>query len=170
MNNSLRLAVGFAIASLLPSCSTPSEPEAAPATPAVEEVAVERENETVKRPKKLQVWKPTKEETSELAQLMRDLHANGMERRAALAKGEMDTHYLDNVVTMLTATPTEAHMKGEGFTPHAQGFIAHYHEITQATTVEDQKQAHNAMVDACISCHSQFCQGPIPKIEKLYLK
>ena len=70
---------------------------------------------------------------------------------------------------MITAQPTEPHMVGPAFEPHAQGFIYSYSEIASATSVPAQIEAHNNLVKSCVACHMNFCQGPISRIEKLYI-
>jgi len=106
-------------------------------------------------PKK--TWTPELDQPSELAQIMRDMH-------------QLDPALSETLFSMITAHPTKPHMKGEGFEPYAKSFIGIYNQIHSAEEVGVQIQAHNNMVDACIACHTQFCDGPISRIEKLYVR
>ena len=114
-------------------------------------------------------WSPKMDEPSELAQIMRDLHEEGLQRKASLEKGELFSGSVDNLLKMIAATPTEPHMKGPAFEPHALAFNASYAAIQSASTVNQQIDAHNNLVKSCVACHTNFCQGPISRIELLYI-
>jgi len=120
--------------------------------------------------KKKQGWKPELDQPSELALIMRDMNTEALKRKAKLEHGELDHTLSETLFDMLTAHPTKPHMKGEGFEPYAKSFIGIYNQIQSAEDVSTQIKAHNNMVNACIACHTQFCDGPISRIEKLYIK
>jgi len=117
-----------------------------------------------------QTWTPELDQPSELAQIMRDMHAEATNRKHSLEQGQLDPTLSETLFSMITAHPTKPHMKGEGFEPYAKSFIGIYNQIHGAEEIGVQIQAHNNMVDACIACHTQFCDGPISRIEKLYVK
>jgi hypothetical protein len=117
-----------------------------------------------------QTWTPELDQPSELAQIMRDMHAEATNRKHSLEQGQLDPTLSETLFSMITANPTKPHMKGEGFEPYAKSFIGIYNQIHGAEEIGVQIQAHNNMVDACIACHTQFCDGPISRIEKLYVK
>lgn len=117
-----------------------------------------------------QTWTPELDQPSELAQIMRDMHEEATNRKNSLEKGQLDPTISETLFSMITAQPTKPHMKGEGFEPYAKSFIGIYNNIHGAEEVGVQIQAHNNMVDACIACHTQFCDGPISRIEKLYVR
>jgi hypothetical protein len=119
-------------------------------------------------PKK--TWTPELDQPSELAQIMRDMHDEATNRKHSLEQGQLDPTLSETLFSMITAHPTKPHMKGEGFEPYAKSFIGIYNQIHGAEEVGVQIQAHNNMVDACIACHTQFCDGPISRIEKLYVR
>ena len=119
-------------------------------------------------PKK--TWTPELDQPSELAQIMRDMHEEATNRKNSLEQGQLDPTLSETLFSMITAHPTKPHMKGEGFEPFAKSFIGIYNQIHGAEEIGVQIQAHNNMVDACIACHTQFCDGPISRIEKLYVK
>ena len=117
-----------------------------------------------------QNWTPKLDQPSELAQIMRDMQEEATNRKNSLEQGQLDPTLSETLFSMITAQPTKPHMKGEGFEPYAKSFIGIYNQIQGAEEVGVQIQAHNNMVDACIACHTQFCDGPISRIEKLYVR
>lgn len=143
------ILITLAAVALLYSCNTPEKP-----TPS-------------EQPTK--AWTPAMDEPSELALIMRAIHDEARERKGHLEAGELDHHKTDTLFNMVTATPTKEHMKGAGFEGFANAFIQNYAPIDAATTVEAQIEAHNNLITSCIACHHQFCDGPISRIEKLYI-
>jgi len=103
-----------------------------------------------------QTWTPELDQPSELAQIMRDMHAEATNRKHSLEQGQLDPTLSETLFSMITAHPTKPHMKGEGFEPYAKSFIGIYNQIHGAEEIGVQIQAHNNMVDACIACHTQF--------------
>ncbi|MEY2962980.1 MAG: hypothetical protein RL754_241 [Bacteroidota bacterium] len=132
-------------------------------------VACNTVKEEPNQPKK-KAWTPEIDQPSELAQIMRSIHDEAKLRKSVLEQGQLDTNITDNLFRMITAKPTKPHMKGEGFEPYAKAFIGSYNTIASATEVGVQIEAHNNMVTSCIACHKQFCDGPISRIEKLYIQ
>lgn len=111
------------------------------------------------------------DQPSELAAIMRTLHDEAKERKSILASGEMSESFENELIfKIITASPTEPHMVGPAFEPHAQAFIKSYGQLNVATIVSEQIDAHNNLVKSCVACHTNFCQGPIPRIEKLYVQ
>lgn len=110
------------------------------------------------------------DQPSELASIMRVLHDEATERKGTLEAGEMAVANSQLIFKMITAKPTEPHMVGPAFEPHAQAFIASYGQLNTAEGVQGQIEAHNNLVKSCVACHMNFCQGPIPRIEKLYVQ
>lgn len=115
-------------------------------------------------------WKPEMDKPSELAQIMRNIHDEAKSRKASLEAGELGAVNSDLAFGMITATPTEPHMVGPAFEPHAKAFMKSYAAIASTQSVEEQINAHDNLVKSCVACHMNFCQGPIPRIEKLYIQ
>ena len=42
--------------------------------------------------------------------------------------------------------------------------------LDTAQSIHGQRAAYQSLQQSCLSCHSQYCQGPIPMIEGLNLK
>lgn len=130
-------------------------------------LACSQTEQPVKTTKK---WQPEMDQPSELASIMRAIHEEGVARKVALERGELGSADSKLIFDMITAEPTEPHMVGPAFEPHANAFIKSYGEIARATDVETQITAHNNLVKSCVACHMNFCQGPIPRIEQLYIR
>lgn len=114
-------------------------------------------------------WKPEMDQPSELASIMRSLNDEALIRKKSLENGELSQANSKLIFKMITAEPTEPHMVGPAFAPHTEAFIASYGQLNTATDVAAQIDAHNNLVKSCVACHMNFCQGPIPRIEKLYV-
>ncbi len=109
-------------------------------------------------------------EVSELAQLMKSIHTDAKQWRKSLSKGEMVEADGDIFRLLTESTPTNANVKGPVF----EGFSAHYQEqlnnFLETNSVDLAIAQYNNLVAACVQCHQSYCTGPIPTIEKLYIK
>lgn len=114
-------------------------------------------------------WEPIMDQPSELASIMRSLNQEALLRKQNLENGELSEANSKLIFKMITAEPTEPHMVGPAFAPHTEAFIASYGQLSTAKDVDAQIDAHNNLVKSCVACHMNFCQGPIPRIEKLYV-
>ena len=114
-------------------------------------------------------WEPIMDQPSELASIMRSLDQEAMLRKQKLENGELSEANSKLIFKMIIAEPTEPHMVGPAFAPHTEAFIASYRQLSNAKDIDTQIDAHNNLVKSCIACHMNFCQGPIPRIEKLYV-
>ena len=114
-------------------------------------------------------WEPIIDQPSELASIMRSLNQEAKLRKQNLEKGELSEVNSKLIFKMITAKPTEPHMVGAAFAPNTEAFIASYRQLSNAKDIDAQIDAHNNLVKSCITCHMNFCQGPIPLIEKLYV-
>lgn len=107
-------------------------------------------------------------EWSELALLMRDIHEDAKGWRAAIDDGELIQDSMAIYDVMVNSTPTDSLVSGPVF----EGFSRHYQTALDsfllAGNIELAKVKYNNLVTACISCHQEFCPGPIKTIEKLY--
>lgn len=121
------------------------------------------------KPDKKAGWTPNMDQHSELALIMRELYDEAILRKSILERGELAKANSQLIFQMITAKPTEPHMVGPAFEPHARAFIASYGELNAARSTTEQIEAHNNLVKSCVACHMSFCQGPIPRIEKLYV-
>ncbi len=110
-------------------------------------------------------------ERSELATLMVDMWDENKKVKEDLVNG------LDSVVLsgqhekMFTAKPTDSSDLTPVFYNLAKGYNTLADSFSNAGSEREIKiKRYNAVIDGCVSCHENFCSGPIPKIKQLYLR
>lgn len=107
-------------------------------------------------------------EWSELALLMRDIHEDAKDWRASIGAGDLIQDSLAIYDIMVNSTPTDGLVAGPVF----EGFSQHYQtsldSFLLAGNIELAKVKYNNLVTSCISCHQEYCPGPIKTIKKLY--
>ncbi|MBE2247870.1 MAG: hypothetical protein IAE67_11495 [Candidatus Competibacteraceae bacterium] len=105
---------------------------------------------------------------SELAIVMRAMHDHGKQLRAELEAGKTISPYPQLIQTINEATPTDGMIDDHRV---FEGFSAHYLSKLDSIYLQgvNQKLQFNNMVSSCITCHQEYCHGPIPAIRKLYL-
>ena len=105
---------------------------------------------------------------SELASLMRAMYEDNLKIKQDIEKGIVPESFPEDFYKIHTAEATDPSEINATFKSFADLYLTNMHEITDSdsTTV---KKAFNNMVSTCISCHQIYCQGPIPKIKKLYI-
>jgi hypothetical protein len=105
---------------------------------------------------------------SELAILMRTMHDFSKQAKTALENGAEIPTYPAQLKNMNQAKPTEGMIDNPIV---FQGFSSHYLSVLDSIYLDgvSQKLQYNQMVTACITCHNEYCQGPIPAIKKLYI-
>jgi hypothetical protein len=105
---------------------------------------------------------------SELALLMRELAAFTDSVKQDLLHNRTPRPKPENLSTILTAKKTDEHIDRSIYDPFARSYIANV-EFFYDSKPEDQIENYNAMVKMCISCHENFCGGPIKRIQKLLI-
>lgn len=103
---------------------------------------------------------------SELALLMRDMKKLCDTLKEQVLAGELKGSFPERFLKIHTATPTDADTKHESFDSYARNYIYSMQELYKSPK-PDLKKKYNATIDACLSCHSDHCPGPIPTIGKL---
>lgn len=106
-------------------------------------------------------------DVSELAAIMRTMHSELKYARKFVADSEKipDTVWTD-FAQMVAAESTDGMVKDQDhFNGYAQVFLTRVSELKANPDVEK----YNAVIDNCVACHQQYCQGPISKIKKLSL-
>ena len=105
---------------------------------------------------------------SELAILMREFAAHTDSVKQDLLNHRTPRPQPANLSHILTAKKTDETIDKQVFDPLARAYIAGV-EYFYASKPEEQVDNYNAMVNACINCHQNFCGGPIKRIKKLLL-
>ncbi len=116
------------------------------------------------------VWKQEEMESSELAVLMRDMWDSSMVRKKQIISGENVNAYADLFNELHTAEATKVKDNVELFNSFADVFQENMTQVDAAAPGPPQREAFNNLVSTCVSCHQNYCQGPIPKIKKLYIQ
>ena len=125
-----------------------------------QEVASEKEETTKKA-------RAAVRDVSELAAIMRTMHSELKDARKFVADSEKipDTVWTD-FAQMVSAESTDGMVKDQNhFNGYAQVFLTRVSELKANPDVEK----YNSVIDNCVACHQQYCQGPISKIKKLSL-
>ena len=108
-------------------------------------------------------------EQSEMAKLMNEMYAFNQSIKQQIADGELKAGFPNNFNQIHTAILTDPSDRDSIFESFSFSFLEDQKSIFDAPP-EELKQRYNNAVNACISCHSQKCTGPIPKIKKLLIK
>lgn len=114
-------------------------------------------------------WEPEMYDVSELVKVMRSMEEDLKQTKADLLEGnamkEMPAFYAD----IKTAQATDPEEITDVYQALADKYIENY-SIAQQADVSVQPIHFNRMIETCVACHSEYCQGPIPKIKKLLIK
>lgn len=107
-------------------------------------------------------------EMSEMAALMEQMYAENMQLKQRITSGDtlgtFPQHFLDiHVSAMTDESENDAFFKEQ-----AAKFLK-AQELIYKDSV-NARQHFNDAVSSCVKCHEQKCEGPIPRIKKLYIK
>lgn len=103
---------------------------------------------------------------SELALLMRQMATATEAWKTEVKSGKLSTTL--DISTLKTATPTDGTVSGNSFNGFADAYTASVNNFLKPDSVSVYR--FNLMVDQCMNCHSNFCPGPMKRIEKMYVK
>ncbi len=103
--------------------------------------------------------------TSELAKLMRDMHVHAANVRDSILHNRPIGVYPVRFEKMYTANATDPKVRSVAF----DGFTANYLSGLKNiyTAADSRRHSFNQMVEQCITCHNQYCTGPVKTISKL---
>jgi hypothetical protein len=114
-------------------------------------------------------WQPNMYEPSELVVIMRKMYEDNLALKEQLIAGEVPQQVPEAYRQILTAQATNPDELGDLYYAMAKAYLAGYESLTKADS-SAAVPTYNAMINTCIGCHQNYCLGPIPKIEKLYIK
>jgi len=103
---------------------------------------------------------------SELALLMREMLHSSESLKEQIKKGNLPEKFPEAFLKIHTAKPTDADTKHDSYDAFATNYIDNLQLLYKSPKAELTKN-YNAVITACISCHSDHCPGPIKTIEKL---
>lgn len=108
-------------------------------------------------------------EMSELALLMRNLIDDLKASKQIVSEGKKpNIDWMEKYGDLLNAKPTEEKNSGPVFHGFGAKFLQDLEDFQNADTT-NQVEVYNGMIQSCIDCHQQHCQGPIPAIKKLWI-
>lgn len=104
---------------------------------------------------------------SELAVLMRAMQSDLRASREALLGGPPAPAMLARHARIRCAWPTDLADRDEAI----EAFAIHYLTAVERREAADAdpRVAHERVIDACLACHAEKCQGPMQAIESLRL-
>lgn len=108
-------------------------------------------------------------EPTELALLMLQMHDNSAEWKEAIKKDSFDITFPTDFYGIYTAEATDPNVRDERFKAMADVYLASLKDLIDTKKEKKLAKKFNLTIDACIACHSIYCQGPIDKIEQLYI-
>jgi hypothetical protein len=132
-----------------------------------QEAAEKGENKTEES--QSDTWEPNMYEASELVLIMRQMHADLTLVKEDVAQGKIPGPMPEKYKEMHTAMATNPQEIDQIFHAIADKWMGEYQVMTEADT-SNVKLKFNALITTCVDCHQNYCLGPIPKIEKLYIK
>lgn len=106
---------------------------------------------------------------AELALLMRSMYSQNEAWKQAIIDDKFETNFPTDFYGIYTVEATDSTIRTEQFVSLADAYLASVKELIETEKSKKQIKKFNLSVDACIDCHSVFCQGPIDKIKKLYI-
>lgn len=107
-------------------------------------------------------------EMSEMASLMEQMYAENLQLKDRIVNNEPVGEFPKHIVKIHSAAMTDPSENDAFFKEQAAKFIK-AQELIYSDPANAQ-QHFNDGVTACIKCHQGKCDGPIPRIKKLYIK
>jgi len=123
---------------------------------------------TEEAPKTDENWEPDMYQPSELVVVMRHMFDENIALKDSITKGIVPREVPAKYREILTATATNPSELDEIYYAMANVYLENYSVLTQADSATAIEK-YNIVVQSCIGCHQNYCMGPIPKIEKLYI-
>jgi cytochrome c556 len=106
---------------------------------------------------------------SELSLLMREMMSSASNLKEMVKQGNVPKEFPEAFLKIHTAQPTDSETKKASFNDFADNYISNLHALYNSPK-EDLTKNYNAVVNACASCHSQHCPGPLKAINKLKIE
>lgn len=107
-------------------------------------------------------------EMSEMAALMEQMYADNQRLKQRITNGDTIGTFPHHILKIHSSVMTDETENDAFFKLQAGKFIK-AQELIYKDSV-NAKQHFNDAVTACVQCHQGKCEGPIPRIKKLYIK
>jgi hypothetical protein len=103
-----------------------------------------------------------------LALLMREMYEDMEEIRISVEKGEQIKSYLEKHRELLTVRGTDPEKSQQAnFQVMGSGYLQSLEAMEKAEG-EELESAYQILLSGCLACHTNYCPGPIKRINKLY--
>lgn len=107
-------------------------------------------------------------EMSEMAALMEQMYVDNMRLKERITKGDTIGNFPQHFQKIHASVMTDESDNDAFFKEQAAKFIK-AQELIYKDSLNAKKHFNDA-VSSCVACHEQKCEGPIPRIKKLYIK
>lgn len=107
---------------------------------------------------------------SEMSLLMKDMYAFNLQLKKDIVDGKPLTKFPNTFLNIHSAQLSNFKERTEQFKSFSNIFITAQKDIYNSNSSINLKDRFNNSINACISCHTTQCTGPIPKIKKLLIK
>lgn len=102
-------------------------------------------------------------EAKPMAMMMRAIYEQSKDMRGRVIEGEgLDSSFY-HFMAFHELEPTDSTVLIDVFYNHNEDFKAAFEKLLRSSN----KETYNAMLTQCVSCHEDFCPGPIKRINKL---
>lgn len=106
---------------------------------------------------------------SEMANLMRGMHAFNLQLKKEVENGQVTTEFPEAFLAIHTAQFSESKSRNATFDYYSGQFIEAQKLVFTKDSIVPLTERYNNTINLCISCHQTECTGPIPKIKKLLI-
>ena len=100
-----------------------------------------------------------------MALMMRQMAANADSMKAKLLRGESLDSLSFPFIRFDLVEPTDKNVLEPQFFKNADVFKSAHKAAFEHP--KEQKKYYNLMINACISCHENYCSGPLRRIRKM---
>ncbi len=107
-------------------------------------------------------------EMSEMAALMEQMYVDNQRLKERIKSGDTIGTFPKHILKIHSSVMTDTSENDAYFKEHAGKFIM-AQKLIYTDSVHAKKHFNDA-VAACVKCHEGKCEGPIPRIKKLYIK
>lgn len=107
---------------------------------------------------------------SEMANLMRGMHAFNLQLKKEVESGKITTEFPEEFLKIHSAEFTKAKSRNKTFDHYSGKFIEAQKMIFTEDSIVSLTERYNNAINLCLTCHQTECTGPIPKIKKLLIK
>jgi len=107
-------------------------------------------------------------EMSQMAALMEQMYVDNMRLKERIILGDTIGNFPQHFLKIHASAMTDESENDAFFKEQAQIFLKAQELIYKDSL--NAKQHFNDAVASCVKCHEQKCEGPIPRIKKLYIK